>query len=290
DYSASAGIVSAKSRNMLGENAIPFIQTDVALNRGNSGGPLFNQRGEVVGVNSRIFSGTGGYMGLSFSIPIDVAMRVVDQIRTKGKVTRPYLGVMLQDIDRDLAESYQLAKPEGALITQVTPNSPASKAGLKAGDIILKYNGLAILRTSTLLNQLHRAIPQQHVQLEILRENQRRNVNITLVAAPDDTPTVNTRQASDQGAVLGVVVRGLTTDEAQPLQIKGGVLLQRILANGLAAASQLQAGDVVYQVNQQEIIDAVQFIQVVKSLKKPSVARFSVIRNGSRGIVGVRIQ
>jgi len=127
DYSASAGIVSAKSRNMQGETSVPFIQTDVALNPGNSGGPLFNQRGEVVGVNSRIFSGTGGYMGLSFSIPIDVAMDVVQQLKTTGKVTRSYLGVMLQDIDRNLADAYNLPRPEGSLINQVAPDSPAAR-------------------------------------------------------------------------------------------------------------------------------------------------------------------
>ena len=120
DYSASAGIVSAKSRSMMGETSVPFIQTDVALNPGNSGGPLFNQRGEVVGVNSRIFSGTGGYMGLSFSIPIDVAMDVAEQLKSNGKVIRSYLGVMLQDIDRNLAEAYKLPKPEGSLITPVS--------------------------------------------------------------------------------------------------------------------------------------------------------------------------
>ncbi|MFW2722711.1 trypsin-like peptidase domain-containing protein, partial [Acinetobacter baumannii] len=164
DYSASAGIVSAKSRNMSGETSVPFIQTDVALNPGNSGGPLFNQNGEVVGVNSRIFSGTGGYMGLSFSIPIDVAMDVAEQLKTKGKVTRSYLGVMMQDIDRNLADAYKLPKPEGALITQVSPNSPAQKAGLRAGDVILKLNGASVLRTSDLLYALNKVQPNQTVQ------------------------------------------------------------------------------------------------------------------------------
>ena len=159
DYSASAGIVSAKMRNMRGETTVPFIQTDVALNPGNSGGPLFNTKGEVVGVNSRIFSGTGGYMGLSFSIPIDVAMDVADQLKKNGKVTRAYLGVGLQDVDRTLAEAYKLPKPEGSLITQVTPDSPADKAGLRSGDVILKLNGMPISSTVELFTYLNRAVP-----------------------------------------------------------------------------------------------------------------------------------
>jgi len=136
DYSASAGIVSAKSRSFSRETSVPFIQTDVALNPGNSGGPLFNQRGEVIGINSRIFSGTGGYMGLSFSIPIDAAMDIYEQLKTNGEVARAYLGIYPQDIDRNLAEAYKLDRPQGALLTRVSPDSPAQKSGLKPGDII----------------------------------------------------------------------------------------------------------------------------------------------------------
>ena len=213
DYSASAGIVSAKSRNMLGETSVPFIQTDVALNPGNSGGPLFNQQGQVVGVNSRIFSGTGGYMGLSFSIPIDVAMDVADQLKKNGKVTRSYLGVMLQDIDRNLAEAYKLSKPEGLLITQVAPTSPASKAGMRAGDVILKFNGTPISRTSDLLNYLNRTSPNQSINLEVLRDDKPRVISATLTTSPDDTPaksTGNSTTKAQKGPVLGISIRGLS--------------------------------------------------------------------------------
>lgn len=213
DYSASAGIVSAKSRNMSGETSVPFIQTDVALNPGNSGGPLFNQNGEVVGVNSRIFSGTGGYMGLSFSIPIDVAMDVADQLKTKGKVTRSYLGVMMQDIDRNLADAYKLPKPEGALITQISPNSPAQKAGLRAGDVILKLNGAPVLRTSDLLYALNKVQPNQTVQFEVLRDDKTRNISATLTTAPDETPATGTKGAASKGPVLGMSIRDLAEPE-----------------------------------------------------------------------------
>lgn len=169
DYSASAGIVSAKSRSFSRETSVPFIQTDVALNPGNSGGPLFNQRGEVIGINSRIFSGTGGYMGLSFSIPIDAAMDIYEQLKKDGEVVRAYLGIYPQDIDRNLAEAYNLSRPQGALLTRVSPDSPAQKAGLKAGDIILQYNDVQIMRASDLLNLLNRAKPSDAFRAQIQR-------------------------------------------------------------------------------------------------------------------------
>ncbi|MDM1485444.1 Do family serine endopeptidase [Acinetobacter towneri] len=290
DYSASAGIVSAKMRNMMGETSVPFIQTDVALNPGNSGGPLFNQRGEVVGVNSRIFSGTGGYMGLSFSIPIDVAMDVADQLKRNGKVTRSYLGVSLQDIDRNLAESYKLSKPEGSLITQVAPNSPAARAGLRAGDVILKYNGTPISRTSELLNYLNRSVPNQSIQLEVLRDDKRRNIIATVSTAPDDTPAKNNPETAAKGPVLGVSIRDLTVAEQRQLDIKGGVLIQEVRRGGSAAQARIMPGDVVVQLNNTPIQNANQFVETVSTLKKGSVARVVIIRQGQRAIIGMRIQ
>lgn len=293
DYSASAGIVSAKSRNMMGETSVPFIQTDVALNPGNSGGPLFNQQGQVVGVNSRIFSGTGGYMGLSFSIPIDVAMDVADQLKKNGKVTRSYLGVMLQDIDRNLAEAYKLPKPEGSLITQVSPGSPADKAGFRAGDVIMKYNGTPISRTSELLNYLNRTQPNQNIQLEVLRDDKAKVITATLTTAPDDTPAKvnNTTAAKPQkGPVLGVAIRGLSAQEKNQLNIKGGVLIQDVVRGGLAAQSNIQPGDVVTQINGTKVNEPNDFITVVSELKKNSVARVAIIREGQHAMLGLRIQ
>lgn len=290
DYSASAGIVSAKMRNMMGETSVPFIQTDVALNPGNSGGPLFNQRGEVVGVNSRIFSGTGGYMGLSFSIPIDVAMDVADQLKRNGKVTRSYLGVSLQDIDRNLAESYKLSKPEGSLITQVAPNSPAARAGLRAGDVILKYNGTPISRTSELLNYLNRSVPNQSIQLEVLRDDKRRNITATVSTAPDDTPAKNNPDTAAKGRVLGVSIRDLSVAEQRQLDIKGGVLIQEVRRGGSAAQARIMPGDVIVQLNNTTIQNANQFVETVSTLKQGTVARVVIIRQGQRAIIGMRIQ
>ena len=290
DYSASAGIVSAKMRNMMGETSVPFIQTDVALNPGNSGGPLFNQNGEVVGVNSRIFSGTGGYMGLSFSIPIDVAMDVAEQLKKNGKVTRSYLGIMLQDIDRTLAESYNLSKPEGALVTQVAPNSPAAKAGFKSGDVILKYNGSAISRTSDLLNYLNRTTPNQNIQLQVLRDDKIRNISATVTTAPDDTPAKVEQTAEQKGPVIGVSIRNLTAAEQTQLNIKGGILVEEVKRGGIAAQSRMAVGDVITQINNKTILNSNDFIKSVSELKKGSIARVSVIRQDQRAILGMRIE
>ena len=293
DYSASAGIVSAKSRNMLGETSVPFIQTDVALNPGNSGGPLFNQQGQVVGVNSRIFSGTGGYMGLSFSIPIDVAMDVADQLKKNGKVTRSYLGVMLQDIDRNLAEAYKLSKPEGSLITQVAPNSPASKAGMRAGDVILKFNGTPISRTSDLLNYLNRTSPNQSINLEVLRDDKPRVISATLTTSPDDTPAKSTGASTtkaQKGPILGISIRGLSPAELERLNVKGGVYVQDVVRGGLAAQSRIQAGDVITQINGKQISGANDFVESVSNLKNNTVARVAIVRQDQNAILGLRIR
>ncbi len=290
DYSASAGIVSAKMRNMMGETSVPFIQTDVALNPGNSGGPLFNQNGEVVGINSRIFSGTGGYMGLSFSIPIDVAMDVAEQLKKNGKVTRSYLGVMLQDIDRNLAESYHLSKPEGSLVTQVAPNSPAAREGFKAGDVILKYNGLPISRTSDLLNYLNRTSPNQNIHLQVERDDKPRNISVTLTIAPDDTPSPVEQAAQDKGPVLGVTIRNLTASEQSQLNLKGGILIQEVKRGGIASQSRIAAGDIITQINNKTILNSNDFIKAVSELKKGSIARVSIIRQDQRAILGMRIE
>lgn len=293
DYSASAGIVSAKSRNMMGETSVPFIQTDVALNPGNSGGPLFNQQGQVVGVNSRIFSGTGGYMGLSFSIPIDVAMDVADQLKKNGKVTRSFLGVMLQDIDRNLAEAYKLDKPEGSLITQVSPDSPAAKAGFKAGDVILKYNGTPISRTGELLNYLNRTQPGQTVQLEVLRDDKPKVITATLATAPDETPAKSDSTAvmkARKGPILGVAIRGLSEQEKNKLSLKGGVYIEDVTSGGLAAQSRIIPGDIITQVNNKKINTPNDFVDAVSDLQKNTVARVAIVRDGQHAMVGLRIQ
>ncbi|XID75569.1 Do family serine endopeptidase [Alkanindiges sp. WGS2144] len=290
DYSASAGIVSAKSRTMSRETAVPFIQTDVALNPGNSGGPLFNQQGEVVGINSRIFSGTGGYMGLSFSIPVDVAMDVADQIIKTGKVSRAYLGVMLQDIDRNLAEAYNLSRPEGALVTQVSPDTPASRAGLKDGDIILSYNGVTINRTTDLINLINRARPDQPASMVVQRNNKQISLKATLTSAPDDTPPAESMKTNQgRGPSLGMQLRELTPAESQSLKVKG-VVVTDILPGGLAARAGLLPGDVITRLNNTDTPTIGALLNVIRGLPSKQVARVAIQRDGVPAIVGMRIE
>jgi serine protease Do len=290
DYSASAGIVSAKARTMSRETAVPFIQSDVALNPGNSGGPLFNQRGEVIGINSRIFSGTGGYMGLSFSIPMDVALDVFDQIKKNGKVSRAYLGVVPQDIDRNLAEVYNLPKPEGTLITQVTPDSPAGKAGIQEGDIILSYDNQTITRSTDLINLINRTRPNATVALGIQRDGKKITLNATLKAAPDETPVAETANtAGSEGPTLGLKVRDLTSEERVQLSASG-VFIDSVQPNGLAARSRLAPGDVITKLNNQTTPNLIAFAEALKKLPKNKVVGVSILRNGMPIILGLRIE
>lgn len=289
DYSASAGIVSAKSRNVSRDTTVPFIQTDVALNPGNSGGPLFNQKGEVVGINSRIFSGTGGYMGLSFSIPMEVAMDVYQQIRNTGTVVRPYLGVFPQDIDRNLADAYGLSKPQGALIIKVSPDSPADKAGLKTGDIVLSFNGTSIDTSASLMNQVSRAKPNDSFTLTIQRNKQPMTLKGVLAKAPEDTATDSNQVSNNPNNVrLGLRLRALSPYEQQEIGGKG-LLITAIDPFGLAASSGLQAGDVIVQFNQRTINTPQDFIQQIQQLPKKGVVTIQIIRQGEPMVLGIRI-
>ncbi len=291
DYSASAGIVSAKSRNFSRETSVPFIQTDVALNPGNSGGPLFNQRGEVIGINSRIFSGTGGYMGLSFSIPIDAAMDIYEQLKNNGEVARAYLGIYPQDIDRNLAEAYNLARPQGALLTRVSPDSPAQKAGLKSGDIILKYNDIQIVEASDLLNLINRARPNDTFRVQIQRDGKQSIVTGKLSNASNDIQSQSSAQQTN-GISLGLALRNLTPEEQRELASdnKTGVLVTAIEPTGLAARSGILAGDVITNLHQKPIKTVNDFSSAVSLLPKKGVVTLEMMRQGIPGIIGLRIE
>ncbi|HEV2227847.1 MAG TPA: DegQ family serine endoprotease [Steroidobacteraceae bacterium] len=245
DNSATAGIVSAKNRPLNGD-AVPFIQTDVPINPGNSGGPLFNMRGEVVGVNSQIYSRSGGYMGVSFSIPIDAAMKVGNQLETSGHVTRGKLGVVIQNVTQDLADSFGLPQPEGALVSSVEKGGPAARAGIEAGDVILKLDGEPIESTVELSEKVSELGPGATADLELWHNHAARNLSVKL-GTLEEQPTARNRESRHEGGKLGLAVRPLTGEEQREGKVQGGLLVEQ--ASGPAAEAGIQAGDIVLSAN-----------------------------------------
>jgi len=247
EHSATAGIVSAKGRTLPSENYVPFIQTDVAINPGNSGGPLFDLKGRVIGVNSQIYSRTGGFMGLSFAIPIDVAMDVVDQLKSKGRVSRGWLGVLIQDVTRELAETFELRHPRGALVSQVLPGSPADAAGIKAGDIILRFDGKDVPTSSNLPPLVGAARVGATAPVEILRAGERMTLAVMLAELPEEDEMVVGSGEPESPAVnrLGLVVEDLPQDQAELLGISDGGVLVDSVEEGPAQEGGIRAGDII---------------------------------------------
>jgi len=272
DYSVTAGIVSAKGRALETEQYVPFIQTDVAINPGNSGGPLFNLAGEVVGVNSQIYSQSGGYQGVSFSIPIDVAAKVARQLRDTGVVTRGWLGVVVQEVDRDLAMQLGLDKPEGALVARVLPDSPAARAGIKEGDVILEYDGQPLPSSSTLPHRVGITDPGQTAEVKVMRGGKALKLTIEVgtlrpeAAATEPQPAPTAAPAASSGNVLGMSVRPLSADERRDAQVLAGGLLVTEVLDGAAARAGIRPGDILLQLAGQEVDTRARFDEVVDRL------------------------
>lgn len=269
DHSVTAGIVSAKGRNLPGDNYVPFVQTDVAINPGNSGGPLFNLAGEVVGVNSQIYSRTGGFMGLSFAIPIDIALEVVDQLKTQGKVIRGWLGVQIQDVTRELAESFDMNRPYGALVAQVLPNSPAAVAGLQVGDVIVEYDGHPI-EASSMLPPLVGVTPVGRVApIQVLREGRTLSLQVKIAQLPEDKgqPVGQSIQDGVKVKSLGLVVANLSEEERARLGVKEAVVVRRVLA-GPASEAGIRAGDVLLRLGKTPIRDVADLERQLAILSK----------------------
>ena len=246
ENTVTAGIVSAKQRRLPDETYVPFIQTDVPVNPGNSGGPLFNLQGEVVGINSQIFSGTGGYMGLSFAIPIDVAMKAEQQLVAHGKVTRGRIGVSVQEVNQSLAESFGLRKPEGALVSAVEKGSPADKAGIEPGDVIVKMNGKPIADSSDLPTLVAETKPGSRTTLVIVRKGQTKEVELTVGTMQQRKVAGDANGQAEKGG-LGLAVRPLGPEEQRELSVEGGLLVEDV--TGPAALGGIQPGDVILQVD-----------------------------------------
>ena len=264
ENTVTAGIVSAKHCALPSENDVPFIQTDVAVNPGNSGGPLFNMAGEVIGINSQIYSRTGGYMGLSFAIPIDTAMKIKDDLVAYGKVNRGRIGVTIQGVTKDLADSFGLAKPRGALVSAVEPGSPAAKAGLKAGDVILSVDGKPVDQSNELPRIVGETKPGTALGMKVWRQGATRDVRVTVGEMPAEKVAA-APVAEVKPGKLGVVVRPLSPEERKSRGIDAGVVVDQV--DGPAAQAGIQPGDVILAFGNEKVENGEQLRKLVDKSK-----------------------
>src|SRR5512139_161182 len=274
ENSVTAGIVSAKGRSLPSESYVPYIQTDVPINPGNSGGPLFNMKGEVVGINSQIYSRSGGYQGVSFAIPIDVAMDVAEQLESAGKVSRGWLGVVIQEVTADLADSFGLDRPRGALVSQVQPDSPAAKAGLQASDVILQFNGRPVENSGDLPRMVGMAKPGAKILLQVWRKGRAQDVTVVLGELPDEE-----QLASKNGKTYsrgGLALSELTADQRRELNIDRGLLVEEV--TGDAARAGIQVGDVILAVNNGKVATVEAFRKAIAAIPKGKSAAILVRR------------
>src|SRR5471030_2670574 len=291
DHTVTQGIVSAIGRSLPNENYVPFIQTDVPINPGNSGGPLFNLNGEVVGINSQIYTRSGGFMGVSFAIPIDVAMDVSNQLKAGGKVSRGWLGVVIQEVNKDLAESFGLDKPAGALVAQIQDDGPAAKGGLQVGDVILSMNGQPIVMSADLPHLVGALKAGAKANLEVIREGKRKNVELTVGAIPEEGKELGAQAKSGvEGSSnrLGVSVAELTDEQKKANDLKGGVVIKDI-QDGPASLIGLQPGDVITHLNNQAIGSTKEFTEIAKALPKNRSVSMRVLRQGRASFITFKL-
>lgn len=285
ENSVTAGIVSAKSRSLPDEGYVPYLQTDVAINPGNSGGPLFNMNGEVIGINSQIYSRSGGYQGLSFAIPIDVAMKVQRQLIDHGKVSRGRIGVTIQDVNQDLADTFGLDKPVGALVSSVEKGSPAQKAGIEAGDVILKFNGKSITRSSELPPLVSEQAPGSAANVTVWRKGKSRDISLRLAEVPNQQARGKDDEAG--GGKLGLAVRPLTAEERRAADTDGGLLVENVAA-GPAARAGIRPGDIILSVNGEQVASIEQLRKALSGNEKQLALQIQ--RGDGRMFVAVRVR
>lgn len=285
DHSVSAGIVSAKGRSLPWNAYVPFIQSDASINRGNSGGPLVNGAGEVVGINSQILSSNGGSIGLSFSIPIDLAMEVADQLKKTGKVERGFIGVGYQELSADIADSFGLDRPRGAVITQVSKGDAADKAGLKAGDVILSIEGITVENAGALPVIVGRMKPGSKAKFDILRDGKPKTIVVTIGSRAETEAVAGTGSAQRK---LGVVVAELDPAQAQEQAVDGGVVVQS-MEDGPFADAGIRPGDIVLSINRQEVKTVADFNRVVGALPAGRAVPIHVVRRGNAQFLVLRI-
>ncbi|EAT12131.1 DegQ family serine endoprotease [Bermanella marisrubri] len=290
DYSVTAGIVSAKGRSLPNENYVPFIQTDVAINPGNSGGPLFNLDGEVVGINSQIYTRSGGFMGLSFAIPMNVAMEVVDQLKETGTVTRGWLGVAIQEVDKELAESFGLDKAAGALVSQVVENGPADAAGVKYGDIITEFNGKKVTLSSDLPHLVGRVRPGTKAKLRIIRHGKAKTLNVEIGALPNGGDVIASNSNMPQQSKsnrLGIEVVELTQEQRKKWDATG--VMVKSVKQGPGANAGLINGDVITMIYGEIIRDMSDFNRIAEQLPAGRSVPMRIVRRGAPMFIPLRI-
>jgi serine protease Do len=285
ENTVTAGIISAKSRSLPDETYVPFIQTDVAINPGNSGGPLFNMAGEVIGINSQIYSRTGGYMGLSFAVPIDVAMKVKTDLQKYGKVSRGRLGVTIQGVSQELADSFGLKKAQGALVSAVEPKSPADKAGVRTGDIILAVDGRDIENSIDLPRIIGESRPGTAVTIKVWRQGETRELRASLGEAPAEKVARVDSESKAKPGKLGLALRPLTEEERKQIEAEGGLLVEQ--SEGPAARAGVQAGDVILALNNQPVKSVDQLRRLVER-SRGSIALL-IQREGNKIYVPIRL-
>ncbi|MBI2993700.1 MAG: DegQ family serine endoprotease [Gammaproteobacteria bacterium] len=292
DHSVTAGIVSAMGRSLPNENYIPFIQTDVAINPGNSGGPLFNLKGEVVGVNSQIYSRTGGFMGLSFAVPINVVNDVYHQLRERGHVSRGWLGVLIQDVTRELAESFGMERSRGALVAKVLPDSPAAKAGVEVGDVIVRFNEQDVPLSSDLPPMVGGTAIDSTVPMEILRRGKSRTLQVRIAELPEQEQIADRGPPGEKSAppnALQIVVRDLTDEEKSEFELSDqGILVQQVLP-GPAANAGVRDGDVILLLNNVKITNVAKFEELANALPRDKSVPILVQRRGNPIFLAFRL-
>ncbi|MDD5754147.1 MAG: DegQ family serine endoprotease [Methylococcales bacterium] len=292
EQSVTAGIVSAKGRSLPGGNYVPFIQTDVAINPGNSGGPLFNMEGKVVGINSQIYSRTGGSMGLSFAIPMDVVMNVVEQIKVKGKASHGWLGVQIQDVTRELAESFGMKKPQGALVAKVISGGPAEQAGVQIGDVITEFNGQLIDHSADLPPMVGITPINNDATLKIIRQGENRILHFNIGLLPDEEDKLAAAKSTNKSPEnqLGITVSELTNEQRQLLQIPhNGVLVQDV-AKGASRDAGLQRGDVILRIQNIIVRDLNDFDKIVKRLPTGVSIAVLIQRQGNPVFLALKLK
>lgn len=292
DYSVTAGIVSAKGRSLptaQNETYVPYLQTDVAINPGNSGGPLFNLDGEVVGINAQIYSNSGGFMGVSFAIPIDVAMEVVEQLREDGRVSRGWLGVVIQEVNRDLAESFGLDRPHGALISRVLDDAPAAMGGLREGDIITRFNGHSIERSGELPQHVGRVRAGSTVEVELVRGGEKMQLDLEVgeLGDLDERGRLLAGNGGSDTNRLGLRVADLTDEEMSRLDIDGGVRVEE--SRGAAEEAGIRDRDVILRLNNQAVTDTDDLAEIAESLTPGRQVPVLVLRNRNPVFLPLRV-